>query len=297
MFKGTSYFRMLVPAIAAALILFTNMTKAKTEELPDINIVLLADVKDHGENEHDYPLWQKKWAMLLGDKDINNGCQKKIVLGKDNIEDVKIDKSKVKLSTAWEWPSDEQFKSADVIVAYCYLHWNPQRIKQVEEYLTRGGGLVVLHPASWTEPQPLQEVANLIGISGFKHYRHDMIDLRIIEPNHPICKGLHERIFIRDESYWPPVLKTDIEVLATTEEREDSNAIKPQPMIWTHTFGKGRVFGCLLGHYTSQTFDNYAFMPLILRGIAWAGNRPANCFDRLVQQGATHIGSPMTIKE
>lgn len=31
-----------------------------------LTILLLADVKDHGENEHDYPLWQERWARLLG---------------------------------------------------------------------------------------------------------------------------------------------------------------------------------------------------------------------------------------
>lgn len=37
-------------------------------ELRELNIVLLADEKDHGPNEHDYPLWQKRWLLLLGGK-------------------------------------------------------------------------------------------------------------------------------------------------------------------------------------------------------------------------------------
>ena len=35
-------------------------------KLADLNVVLVAFKKDHGENEHDYPLWQKRWAVLLG---------------------------------------------------------------------------------------------------------------------------------------------------------------------------------------------------------------------------------------
>ena len=36
------------------------------EELRTLRVVLLADVKDHGPDAHDYPLWQKRWALLLG---------------------------------------------------------------------------------------------------------------------------------------------------------------------------------------------------------------------------------------
>ena len=33
--------------------------------LRPLHIVLVADQKDHGPNEHDYPLWQKRWKVLL----------------------------------------------------------------------------------------------------------------------------------------------------------------------------------------------------------------------------------------
>ena len=38
------------------------------EKLRKLDIVLLADVKDHGPGQHDYPCWQKRWALLLGGK-------------------------------------------------------------------------------------------------------------------------------------------------------------------------------------------------------------------------------------
>src|SRR5204863_3819043 len=58
------------------------------------NIVLCAGPKDHGPGEHDYPLWQKRWAKLLALAEA------------------------VKISTAWEWPSAEQWQTARVIVFY-----------------------------------------------------------------------------------------------------------------------------------------------------------------------------------
>ncbi len=37
-------------------------------QLRSLPIVLLAGPKDHGKNEHDYPRWQARWALLLGGK-------------------------------------------------------------------------------------------------------------------------------------------------------------------------------------------------------------------------------------
>ena len=50
-----------------------------SENLRDLHIVLLACEKDHGLNEHDYPLWQKNWKMLL-DGNKNGSSASKINL-------------------------------------------------------------------------------------------------------------------------------------------------------------------------------------------------------------------------
>ena len=82
-------------------------------KLREINIVLVAFKKDHGDNEHDYPLWQKRWAVLLGEKDAGRenqvnlygpaptGKQKRTLAGAP----------KVNVSTAYEWPSREEAAS------------------------------------------------------------------------------------------------------------------------------------------------------------------------------------------
>jgi type 1 glutamine amidotransferase len=314
MLKEKSYFKMML-STAGILILCVNMTIAKTppaprdgaeiekvlakvtspKELPEMNIVLLADMNDHGIDEHGYPLWQKRWALLLGGKNVGDYKETQVNLfGKaiGDYNEIIAGKNNVKVSTAWEWPGDEQFKSADVIVAYCYLNWNPQRLRQVEEYLSRGGGLVVVHPATWTKPEPSTEVAKLLGISGYKFYRHGIVDMKITAPDNPVCIGLPERIKFDDEAYWPSVIQTDIEILAASDEKGgDSNNIT-QAIFWTHTFGKGRVFGCQLGH-NNWTFDDPYLRILLLRGIAWAGNQSPYRFDSLVMKGA----SLKTIKE
>jgi type 1 glutamine amidotransferase len=254
-------------------------------------IVLLADVKDHGEYEHDYPLWQRRWALLLGGRNAGDFNETQVNMfgpAAGDYNEIVLKGSYAKVETAWEWPSEEQFKTADVIVAFCYLKWNPERLKQIEKFLSDGKGLVAVHPASWTEPEPSEEVAKLIGISGYKNYRHGIVDLKITAPQHPICKGLPSKIRFDDEPYWPAAIQTDIEALATSDEKagKDANDVKAQTMFWTHTYGKGRVFGCVMGHNV-WTFDDPYFRIILLRGIAWAGGQSVYCLDNLVLKGAS----------
>jgi len=195
----------------------------------------------------------------------------------------------VKILKAQGWPSQEQFGAADVVVALCYLNWDEQRLEQVRKYLKRGKGLVVIHAATWTKPKPSAEVGSLLGVGGFEKYRHGLVKLQIEKPDHPICVGLPREIELDDETYWPATPEPtapDFTVLATSPEQTDSaGTTQPQVMFWTCKPGAGRVFGCVLGHFT-WTFDDPYMRLLLLRGIAWAGGKNPYRFDPLVLQDA-----------
>ena len=263
-------------------------------KLRDLNIVLVAFKKDHGPDEHDYPLWQKRWKVLLGGK--KAGEEKQVNLygpppkGKENR--VLAGAPKVQVSTAYGWPSKEQFKSANLIVMFCYVQWDEQQLEDLEEFLSRGGGFVILHPAVIipSGKNITDELTRLIGLAweyDYTRWRHGPMDLKISAPDHPICLGLPRTIHFLDEAYWP--LKGDrskITVLATSDETisKDSDKTKPEPMFYTYEHGKGRVFSCILGHYT-WTFDDPYFRILLLRGMAWAAGESPYRFDRLVIRG------------
>jgi len=220
-----------------------------------LTVLLLADKKDHGPGAHDYPIWQENWTKLLGGS------------------------PGVKVLTAQHWPTEEQFKAADVITAYCYVKWDTQRIEQVRNYLARGKGFVLIHSATWTKPKPSAEVATVTGVGGFQRWRHGVIKLQIEKPDHPICVGLPREIEFDDEPYWPPTpdpVAPGYTVLAVSPEQDG-----PQPVFWTCQPAGGRVFGCVPGHYT-YTFDDPYFRILLLRGIAWAGGTNPYRFDPLV---------------
>jgi type 1 glutamine amidotransferase len=264
------------------------------QKLRELNIVLVAFKKDHGQNEHDYPLWQKRWAVLLGGKDAGRENQVNLYgpapKGKKKL--TLAGAPKVNVSTAYGWPSKEQFEKADLVAAFCYIQYDKEKLMELEKFLSRGGGFVILHPAVIIPKgvNLVDETAELIGLAwqyDYTRWRHGQMSLKIAAADHPICLGLPGTIDLLDEAYWP--LKGDrskITILATSDETvsKDSDQTKPEPMFYTYEYGKGRVFSCILGHYT-WTFDDPYFRILMLRGMAWAANESPYRFDRLVMRG------------
>jgi putative heme-binding domain-containing protein len=222
-----------------------------------LKIALVASKQDHGPDQHDYPSWQQTWLRLLTSAATN-----------------------VTVATAWEWPTEEQFESADAIVFYFWNHdWNTGRYQQLDRFLGRGGGVVLFHSATIADKEP-EQLAERMGLASQPQrtkYLHTPLDLKIVAPpDHPLAVGLPRQIHFLDEPYWPMIGDaTRIEVLATTNvEGED------RPMMWTFQKGPGRVFGSILGHYT-WTHDDPLFRLMSLRGLAWAAGQPPGRFDEL----------------
>ena len=229
---------------------------------PELRILLLAGEKDHGVDEHDYPLWRERWSKLLP---MAEG---------------------VKVRVADGWPSAADLKWADVAVWYsANAGWSVEKAKDLDAFLARGGGLVYLHWAINGRDAP-EALAERIGLASLKpgtsKYRHGSMALDIPTSANPITAGLKSPAF-EDESYWNLFGDVSrIHVLATTREEGAD-----RPMMWTREAGEGRVVGCVLGHY-SWTFDDPIYRILALRAIAWSAHEPA---DRL--QGLSTIGARM----
>ena len=255
-----------------------------------LQMVLLADRKDHGPGEHDYPRWQSRWALLLGGS-AGSTAPAANLDGPDRSHPLLAQGAPhVRVATAEQWPSAEQWKTADVVIAFCYLAWTPERIAEVGRYLERGGGLVVIHSATWTKPQPSADVAAVLGVGGFQRWRHGAISLETTQPEHPICLGLPPTVRWEDEPYWPPTPAVDpnrVQVLAGSREQTEpgQEGVSLQPMFWTYERGQGRVFGCVPGHY-SWTFDHPYFRLLLLRGMAWAVRESPFRFDDAILRSA-----------
>ncbi|RCH56057.1 hypothetical protein DJ568_04735 [Mucilaginibacter hurinus] len=228
-------------------------------------ILWVSGPKDHGPDEHDYPLQQQRMA--------------KILMLMDNVVVTKVSK----------WPTQEQLNNADVAVFYWnYQQFNEDNSKQLEAFQQRGGGLVYLHYGVDATQNPVA-LANRIGLAwkgGQSKFRHGRLDLQFTPAAaaHPVTRGFKKPLVLEDESYWvltPGSRKIDI--LATSMEDKE-----PQPMVWTSTEGNGRVFVSIMGHY-NWTFDDPLFRVLLFRGLLWAGHQPLDRFNDVVT-----IGTRMT---
>ena len=232
--------------------------KAKQREEPkrELRLVLVASKQDHGAGQHDYPTWQTNWSRLLSSP-----------------------ASKTVAEAAWEWPAPAQFDSASVIVFYFWNHnWSTARLAQLEAFLGRGGGVVLVHSAviADQEPEVLAEQTGLAAQPRRTGYRHMPFELRLRDREHPITLGLPERIELLDEPYWPLIGDTNrVHVLASAEVDGET-----RPLIWTRQKGRGRIFASIPGHYT-WTLNDPLFRVILLRGIAWAAGEPAGRFEGL----------------
>jgi putative heme-binding domain-containing protein len=224
-----------------------------------IHLVLVAGRKDHGPGEHDYPAWQRVWKQLLS---LAEGTT---------------------VSTANDWPSTEQLKSADVLVFYQQGQWTPERAKDLDAFFARGGGAVYLHYAV-DGGKDAPGFAQRIGLAwqgGQSRYRHGWLDLGFdTGSRHPIGRNL-DKLRLHDESYWRLVGDTRrVRLLASGKEDGE-----PQPLFWTLEPSGGRVFVSIPGHF-SWTFDDPLFRVVLLRGMAWAAREPVDRFNALVYPGA-----------
>lgn len=167
-----------------------------------------------------------------------------------------------------------------------------------------GGGLVVMHESDNAFPEWL-EFNRMIGIGGWNgrniasgpyyylkdgKYIKDMKSkgpagshgkkvpflIKVRNNNHPIMKGMPSSwLHVNDELYSNlrgPA--QNIEVLATGySDKATGGSGKEEPLIFTVTYGKGRIFHCVLGHTSkdnSNALKNLGYQIVYVRGVEWA---------------------------
>jgi len=239
----------------------TSRSESSTDH-QRLRIALVSGPKDHGPDEHDYPLFQKRWSYLLS---------------LDN---------RVDISVYNDWPDNSVYSGAEradlMVFNSANPGWDASKAKLLDEYLASGGGLVFVHFAlnGRKAPEALAERIGLACDVPKVRYRHGPLNLKWQQPEHPILKGLPE-LSLEDESYWNLTGdRAQLQVLATQDEDGQTH-----PQIWTVEHGRGRVFSTIVGHY-SWSFADPLYRALLLRGMAWAAQRDVDTLLPLAIVGA-----------
>lgn len=84
----------------------------------------------------------------------------------------------------------------------------------------------------------------------------------------PITKGLPEKFKYKSEQYYMQV-EPSVKVLAETVYKYEGRKIT-MPVVWTKTWGEGKVFFSALGHTAPELAAHEIGLTIAVRGLLWA---------------------------
>ena len=99
--------------------------------------------------------------------------------------------------------------------------------------------------------------------------------VKLTSARSPITKGMKKSFAYDSEQYYMGVDPAN-RVLATTLYKFEGQRIT-MPVVWTKTWGKGRVFYSALGHCAREFIDHPEVLAMTIRGMLWAAGRKTAC--------------------
>ncbi|MCE9610989.1 MAG: ThuA domain-containing protein [Chthoniobacter sp.] len=245
------------------LVLLAISVAAHAEPL---RVFIRGGKKSHGPNAHEHEKFLNDWKVLLAARGM-------------------------KTDGAMDWPTAEQFAQTDVLVMYAQEGGNatPEQKTNLDTFIKRGGGLVVIHTAAVSNDPPWwKSVIGGAWVPGKTKWKEGPMDLYYTENQqigggHPITRGA-SNFHIDDEVYYDMDIASDVRVLATTYT-PNARGGKPgggkaqvfdiQPQMWTYerTAEGGtspyRAVVSIPGHLYF-TFEKPHYRAILLRSISWA---------------------------
>lgn len=213
-----------------------------------------------------------------------------------------------KATTALKEPKPDpdfnpDFSKYDVVISnlgWRAAAWPEATQKNLENFVNKGGGLVIIHAADNSFPEWL-EFNKMIGLGGWgdrtekdgpyvyyndkgelirdnsagragSHGPQHEYQITIRNPNHPITKGmptqwLHTQDELYDRLRGPA---ENMEVIATAySDKEKKGTGRHEPMLITLSYGKGRIFHTPMGH-ADYSLECVGFITSLQRGTEWA---------------------------
>jgi putative membrane-bound dehydrogenase-like protein len=259
-----------------ASILATALTSVTGAAADPIRVFIRSGPKSHGPGAHDYPRFLKEWVPLLNER----GAR---ATGSD------------------DFPTKAQLDQTDVLILHKQDAGNiedPQDRRNLNEFLARGGGLVVIHAGTVSrDPDWFKGIVGGSWRNGTTKWLEGPMHLYFTDRDSPITKDV-SNWSMDDEIYYDMDILPESRILAAAytpkplgrnagaQKRAEEltgggkrvSVYDVQPQMWTyeHTVDGGRTpyraFVSIPGHLY-ENFNRPNYRAILLRGIAWAGKR------------------------
>lgn len=163
----------------------------------------------------------------------------------------------------------EMVQSADVLMISANKAFPDPAVRAaIFAHVEAGKGLVLLHPGVWYNWRDWPEFNRQLAGGGSRgHDRLGDFEVKIIQPNHDIVKGVPATFAITDELYWfePDAAGTPTESLADADSKQKMRAYQ-QVFLVKHP--KARIAAITLGH-DGRAHEHPAFQKLVLNALDW----------------------------
>lgn len=190
-----------------------------------------------------------------------------------------------------------------VVLAMNLTDWNEKAKMAFVDFVKNGGGVVVVHEADNAFPN-WKEFNQIVGLGGWggrtekdgpyyywkdgayitdnspgnggSHGKRVPFVINVRDLEHPITKGLPAKWLHQNDELYGNLRgpAENIHVLATAFSTKESGGTgKEEPVLFTITYGKGRIYHCVLGHTGadfSDSVQDVGFQVTFSRGTEWA---------------------------
>ncbi|MFC2112500.1 ThuA domain-containing protein [Bacteroidota bacterium] len=198
------------------------------------------------------------------------------------------------------------FSPFDVVVLnYNGDDWPEETRENFVTFVENGGGVVVIHAANNAFPD-WKEYNEITGLGGWGErdesagpylyvkdgevisddaegrggshgQKHEFI-VEAFQPGHPVMKGLPARWMHAEDELYQQLRgpAKNIEILATAyASKEIGGTERNEPVLFTVSYGEGRIFHTVLGHTNGNEFfapsmECAGFITILQRGTEWA---------------------------
>jgi type 1 glutamine amidotransferase len=117
------------------------------------------------------------------------------------------------------------------------------------------------------------EWREFLGVTSHQHGRRRPLEVKNLQPGNPIMKQfplswktVPEELFAI-EKVWPRA--TPLAMAAAEDVGQPPYTVRDHIVIWTNTYGKGRVFGTSMAH-DNATMQDPVYLDMVTRGLLWA---------------------------